>query len=242
MPVHLYGGCADMDPIMEIARSRGCTVIEDGAQSIGAEYKGRAAQSIGDIGCISFFPSKNLGGFGDGGMVLTQDEALAKKLAALRVHGASKKYFHDWVGINSRLDTLQAAVLRVKLQYLDDETAWTAEERRPLSRESGRRGSADRTLPSRLSTRRATSTTSSSSARRSATSSRRISQENGIGTEIYYPLSLHQQVCFGDLGYRTGDFPESEKAADEVLAVPVHSALSEQDVDYVCQQIRAFFA
>ena len=97
-------------------------VIEDGAQSIGAEYKGRAAQSIGDIGCISFFPSKNLGGFGDGGMVLTQDEALAKKLSALRVHGASKKYFHEWVGINSRLDSLQAAVLRVKLQYLDNET------------------------------------------------------------------------------------------------------------------------
>ena len=94
MPVHLYGGCADMDPIMEIARSRGCMVIEDGAQSIGAEYKGRAAQSIGDIGCISFFPSKNLGGFGDGGMVLTQDEGHAKKLAALRVHGAPKKYFH----------------------------------------------------------------------------------------------------------------------------------------------------
>ena len=123
MPVHLYGACADMDPIMEIARSRGCAVIEDGAQSIGAEYKGMAAQSIGDIGCISFFPSKNLGAMGDAGMVLTRDEAHARKLSALRVHGAAKKYFHEWVGINSRLDSLQAAVLRVKLQHLDAETA-----------------------------------------------------------------------------------------------------------------------
>ena len=160
MPVHLYGGCADMDPIMEIARSRGCMVIEDGAQSIGAEYKGRAAQSIGDIGCISFFPSKNLGGFGDGGMVLTQDEGHAKKLAALRVHGASKKYFHEWVGLNSRLDSLQAAVLRVKLQYLDAETG---EGRRtpPAIARILRAPGCRSYCRHRLRTRRATSTTSS---------------------------------------------------------------------------------
>ena len=111
MPVHLYGGCADMDPILETARSRDCVVIEDGAQSIGAEYKGRRAQSMGDIGCLSFYPTKNLGAFGEGGMVLTQNEGHARKLAALRVHGATEKYFHEWVGLNSRLDTVQAAVL-----------------------------------------------------------------------------------------------------------------------------------
>jgi dTDP-4-amino-4,6-dideoxygalactose transaminase len=241
MPVHLYGGCADMDPIMEIARSRGCMVIEDGAQSIGAEYKGRAAQSIGDIGCISFFPSKNLGGFGDGGMVLTQDEGHAKKLAALRVHGASKKYFHEWVGLNSRLDSLQAAVLRVKLQYLDAETGG-----RQKNAARYRENLAGAGLPIVLSTPAPYQTRHVYNQFVIRTPKRDQLKahlgENGIGTEIYYPLSLHQQVCFSDLGYREGDFPESEKAAGEVLAVPVHSALSEQDVDYVCQQIRAFFA
>ncbi len=239
MPVHLYGGCADMDPIMEIARSRGCVVIEDGAQSIGAEYKGRAAQSIGDIGCISFFPSKNLGGFGDGGMVLTQDEGHAKKLAALRVHGAPKKYFHEWVGINSRLDSLQAAVLRVKLPHLDAETA-------------GRQKNADRyranlaglpitlSTPAPYQTRHVYNQFVVRTSRRDQLKT--YLQENGVGTEIYYPLSLHQQVCFADLGYRQGDFPESEKAAGEVLAIPVHSALAAEDVDYVSQLIRTFFA
>jgi dTDP-4-amino-4,6-dideoxygalactose transaminase len=239
MPVHLYGGCADMDPIMEVARGRGCIVIEDGAQSIGAEYKERRAQSIGDIGCISFFPSKNLGGFGDGGMVLTQDESYAKKLAALRVHGAPRKYFHDWVGVNSRLDSLQAAVLRVKLPHLDAETA-------------GRQKNAGRyranlaglpiglPQPASYQTRHVYNQFVIRAPRRDQLKA--YLQENGVGSEIYYPLSLHQQVCFHDLGYRAGDFPESEKAAGEVLALPIHSALPEADLDYVCRQIRAFYA
>jgi dTDP-4-amino-4,6-dideoxygalactose transaminase len=241
MPVHLYGACADMDPIMEIARERGCVVIEDGAQSIGAAYKDRPAQSIGDIGCISFFPSKNLGGFGDGGMVVTKDEAAAKKLAALRVHGAARKYYHDWVGLNSRLDSLQAAVLRVKLKYLDNETA-------------GRQKNADRyreilgaaSLPIALpvaaayQTRHVYNQFVIRAARRDELKA--YLQENGVGTEIYYPLSLHQQVCFADLGYRAGDFPESEKAAGETLALPVHSALQAEDIEYVCALIRAFYA
>ena len=241
MPVHLYGGCADMDPIMDMARSRGCVVIEDGAQAIGAEYHGRRAQSIGDIGCISFFPSKNLGGFGDGGMVMSKDEATAKKLAALRVHGAAKKYFHDWVGINSRLDSLQAAVLRVKLKYLDAETA-------------GRQKNADRyreilgaaglplvlPQPAPYQTRHVYNQFIIRSRRRDELKA--WLQENGVGTEIYYPLSLHQQVCFQDLGYRQGDFPESERASREVLALPVHSAMPDQDIEYVCEMIRAFHA
>jgi dTDP-4-amino-4,6-dideoxygalactose transaminase len=241
MPVHLFGACADLDPIMDIARRHNCVVIEDGAQSIGAEYKGRAAQSIGEIGCISFFPSKNLGAFGDGGMVVTKDEATAKKLAALRVHGAPKKYFHDWVGVNSRLDTLQAAVLRVKLKHLDAETA-------------GRQKNADRyreilgkaglpiTLPYPASyqTRHIYNQFVIRAPRRDELKA--YLGENGVGTEIYYPLSLHQQVCFQNLGYREGDFPESEKAAKEVLALPVHSALPEPDLEYVCQVLRNFYA
>ena len=241
MPVHLYGGCADMDPILEAGRARGCAVIEDGAQAIGAEYLGRPAQSIGDIGCISFFPSKNLGGFGDGGMVMTKDEATAKKLAALRVHGAAKKYFHDWVGVNSRLDSLQAAVLRVKLKYLDAET-------------TGRQKHADRyreilgaarlpivlPQPASYQTRHVYNQFIIRAPRRDELKA--WLQENGVGSEIYYPLSLHQQVCFQDLGYRAGDFPESERAAKEVLALPVHSAMPDQDIEYVCEMIRAFYA
>src|ERR1019366_5876776 len=123
IPVHLFGACADMDPLLESAGRHGCVVIEDGAQSIGAEYKGRKAQSMGQIGCISFFPSKKLGGFGDGGMLTTNDPDLARKLGSLRLHGTTKKYYHEWVGMNSRLDTLQAAIVKVKFRYLD---AWTA--------------------------------------------------------------------------------------------------------------------
>jgi dTDP-4-amino-4,6-dideoxygalactose transaminase len=241
LPVHLYGGCADMDPILDIARSRGLVVIEDGAQSIGAEYKGRRAQSLGDIGCLSFYPTKNLGAFGEGGMVLTHDEGYARKLAALRVHGSSRKYFHEWVGVNSRLDTLQAAVLRVKLPYLDAETA-------------GRRKNAGRyhqhldgaglpivlPQPASYQTRHIYNQFVIRAPRRDQLKT--YLERNGVGTDIYYPLPLHQQVCFRDLGYREGDFPESEKAAREVLALPVHSALAEQDVDYVCRQIRAFYA
>jgi dTDP-4-amino-4,6-dideoxygalactose transaminase len=238
MPVHLYGGCADMDPILEIARSRDCVVIEDGAQAIGAEYQGRRAQSMGDIGCLSFYPTKNLGAFGEGGMVLTRDERLAQKLAALRVHGAHQKYFHRWVGLNSRLDTLQAAILRVKLQYLDAETA-------------GRQKNAARyranldglpiglPQPASYQTRHIYNQFVIRAPDRGRLKAHL--DENGVGTDIYYPLSLHQQECFRDLGYRAGDFPESERAAREVLALPIHSALAQEDVDYVCSQIRAFY-
>jgi dTDP-4-amino-4,6-dideoxygalactose transaminase len=238
MPVHLYGGCADMDPILETARSRDCVVIEDGAQSIGAEYKGRRAQSMGDIGCLSFYPTKNLGAFGEGGMVLTQNEGHARKLAALRVHGATEKYFHEWVGLNSRLDTVQAAVLRVKLQYLDAETAG-----RQKNAGLYRAGLAGLPVglpqPAAYQTRHIYNQFVIRAPRRDQLKA--WLDENGVGADIYYPLSLHQQACFRDLGYRAGDFPESERAAREVLALPVHSALPEEDVDYVCRQVRAFY-
>jgi dTDP-4-amino-4,6-dideoxygalactose transaminase len=240
IPVHLYGGCADLDPLMAIARARGCVLIEDGAQSIGAEYKGIRAQSIGDMGCISFFPTKNLGGFGDGGMVTTRDEATARKLAALRVHGSHQKYFHEWVGINSRLDSLQAAVLRVKLQYLDAETAGR-QEHAARYRELLGGGSLPITLPQPASyqTRHIYNQFVIRAPHRDELKA--YLQENGIGSEIYYPLPLHLQVCFRDLGYRAGDFPESERAASEVLALPVYSAMSDEDVRYVCQAISAFY-
>jgi dTDP-4-amino-4,6-dideoxygalactose transaminase len=240
MPVHLFGACADMDPINALGREHSCVVIEDGAQAIGAGYKGRPAMSLGDIGCISFFPSKNLGGFGDGGMLTARDESLAKRLAALRVHGAARKYFHDWVGINSRLDTLQAAVLRVKLKYLDAETAGR-QRNADLYRELLSGAGLPITLPrsTEYQTRHVYNQFVIRTPRRDEL--KKALQEQGIGTEVYYPLSLHQQVCFRELGYRDGDFPVSEQAAREVLALPVHSALSKEDVEYVSQVIRAFW-
>jgi dTDP-4-amino-4,6-dideoxygalactose transaminase len=238
IPVHLYGACADMDPILEIARGRGCVVIEDGAQAIGAEYKGRRAQSMGDIGCLSFYPTKNLGAFGEGGMVLTEDQRLANKLAALRNHGAFKKYCHQWVGLNSRLDTLQAAILRVKLQYLDAETAGRQKNaQRYLANLAGLPIGLPR--PASYQTRHIYNQFVIRAPERDRLKAHL--DENGVGTDIYYPLALHQQDCFRDLPYHAGDFPESEKAAREVLALPVHSALAEEDVDYVCGQIRTFY-
>lgn len=240
LPVHLFGGCADMDPLLEVARERACALIEDGAQSIGAEYKGVRAQSIGDMGCISFFPSKNLGGFGDAGMVTAREEAAARKLVALRVHGAPEKYFHEWVGVNSRLDSLQAAVLRVKLKYLDSETAGRQKHAARYRELLGGAG-LPVTLPepARYQTRHVYNQFVIRAPRRDELKSHL--HANGIGSEIYYPLALHQQVCFRDLGYRQGDFPESEKAAGEVLALPVHSAISDEDIQYVCEAIRAFY-
>ena len=239
IPVHLFGACADMDPILDVAKRKGCAVIEDGAQSIGAEYKGRKAQSMGDIGCISFFPSKNLGGFGDGGMVTTNDEGLARKLAALRVHGSLKKYYHEWVGINSRLDTLQAAVLKVKFRYLDDWTAGrqrNAEHYHRLLR--GKSLSLSLPAPMPWQTRHVYNQFVVRCQDRDGLKA--WLQENGVGTEVYYPLSLHLQPCFKDLGYVEGDFPESEKASRETLALPVHSAMSVDDIEYVCDLIHNF--
>ncbi|MCC6538382.1 MAG: DegT/DnrJ/EryC1/StrS family aminotransferase [Bryobacterales bacterium] len=239
IPVHLFGGAANMDPLMKVAADRGLKVIEDGAQAIGAEYKGKRLMSIGDIGTISFFPSKNLGGFGDGGAVTTNDEGLAQRLAALRVHGSKKKYYHEWVGVNSRLDTLQAAILRVKLRYLDKETAGrqkNADVWRTLLAGAGV------TLPvvPEYTTRHVYNQFVIRSPKRDAL--KQHLADNGVGTEIYYPLSMHEQQCFANLGYRKGDFPESERAAADSLAIPVHSALPKEDMEYVAGLIRAFHA
>ncbi|HLK47110.1 MAG TPA: DegT/DnrJ/EryC1/StrS family aminotransferase [Bryobacteraceae bacterium] len=239
IPVHLFGGCADLDPLIESARQHNCVVIEDGAQSIGAEYKGRKAQSIGAMGCISFFPSKNLGGFGDGGMVLTNDEELARKLGSLRLHGTTKKYYHESIGINSRLDTLQAAILKVKFRYVDE---WSAGRQRnaALYRELLTRSVAPVTVPTEASyqTRHVYNQFVVRSRRRDQLKA--WLQENGVSTEVYYPVPLHLQPCYRDLGYREGDFPVSEEAARDTLALPVHSALSSDDIEWVCQLISEF--
>lgn len=241
LPVHLYGLCADMDPLLETARRRGIAVIEDAAQAIGAEYRGRRAGSMGAIGCFSFFPTKNLGGAGEGGILTTGDDSLAGRLRALRVHGSRTRYFHDEVGTNSRLDTLQAAVLRVKLRHLEE---WTAR----------RIALADlyRTTLRRLATPILTPELPAYPARHvfhqfviRAPQRDRLREfllSHGIGAEIYYPLPLHRQKCFDGLGYPEGAFPESERAAREVLALPVYPELSSADIAEVCETIHRFYS
>jgi dTDP-4-amino-4,6-dideoxygalactose transaminase len=237
IPVHLYGCSADMTPILEIAANNGVAVIEDAAQAIGARYHGRPVGGLGTIGCFSFFPSKNLGAFGDGGFVTTNDSALAHRLRLLRNHGAEPKYFHQFVGANFRLDAIQAAVLRVKLPHL---AAWTAARRRnadryrelfgplvakervalPVEPEGChhiynqfviRVGERDR-LKAGLDARR-------------------------VGAEIYYPVPFHLQECFADLGYGKGRFPAAEEAAAHTLALPIYGELTEEQQRYVVESV-----
>jgi dTDP-4-amino-4,6-dideoxygalactose transaminase len=239
MPVHLFGGCADMDPILKVAGERSIPVIEDAAQAIGAEYKGRRAGSMGRIGAFSFFPSKNLGGYGDGGMVTTDDASLADRLTALRVHGRTGKYFHQWIGVNSRLDALQAAVLAVKFRYLD---GWTAARQRNADRYRAQLASAPVIVPRPrdYQTRHVYNQFSIRSARRDQLQT--YLKNRGIGSEVYYPLPLHLQPCYADLGYRKGDFPVSERLAEESLALPIHAELAAEDINYIGEAIRSFHA
>lgn len=238
LPVHLYGGCADMDPILELARERNAAVIEDAAQAVGAEYKGRRAGSMGDIGCISFFPSKNLGGCGDGGMLTTNQAALAEKLRALRVHGGVRKYYHEWIGINSRLDALQAAILRVKFRRLD---SWTeARQRNAALYHKLLRTASPVALPvpAPYQTRHVYNQFSVRCPDRNRLKAHL--EAHGVGTEIYYPLPLHLQPCYRHLAHPEGAYPASEQASREVLALPVHPDLAAGDIEYVCESICSF--
>lgn len=242
MPVHLYGQCADMDALNAIAAENGLAVIEDAAQAIGSEWKGKRAGSMGLIGCFSFFPSKNLGGFGDGGMVTVSDGELAEKLRILRVHGSKPKYYHRMVGGNFRLDELQAAVLRVKLRHLD---AWTAGRQRNaalyrrLFKEAGLDGRVG--LPVELpQVRHIYNQLVIRVPRRDELMAHL--KEKGIGTEIYYPLPLHLQECFSSLGYKAGDMPVSEKAAAETTALPIFPELTEEQIRYVVESVAAFYS
>ena len=231
LPVHLYGQMADMDPIMEIAQKHKLYVIEDAAQAIGAEYKGRRAGSIGHLGCFSFFPSKNLGAYGDGGMVVTNDPELADRVGLLRNHGYRPKYYNKVVGGNFRLDAIQAAVLRVKLRHLDE---WTAARQhnaaiyQRLFREAGiLNGEAPITLPFDVGAGRHIYNQFVIRVPR-RDELKTYLKENGIGCEVYYPVPLHLQECFDDLGYRKGDFIHSEKTANETLAIPIYPELTNE--------------
>lgn len=243
MPVHLFGQCAEMDRINEVAGHRNIRVIEDAAQAIGAEYRGRRAGSLGAIGCFSFYPSKNLGGAGDGGLLTTNDPEMAGTLRILRAHGARQKYYHDRVGINSRLDSIQAAILRVKFRYLDkwaQARRTNAQRYRELFRDAGLVSSDAIRLPAEAEGSLHVYNQFVIRAR-DRDRLRGWLAERGVGTEIYYPLPLHMQACFEDLGYQRGDFPESERAAEEALAIPVYPELAANAQAYVVEAIASFY-
>ncbi len=242
IPVHLYGQCADMEPIRSMAAEHDLVVIEDAAQAIGAVYKGKPAGSMGAFGCFSFFPSKNLGAFGDGGIVTTDSTELDERLRVLRMHGSKPKYYHQVIGGNFRLDALQAAIVSVKLKYLDK---WT--ERRQSNARRYRElfdgaGLDERVgLPIEKEDRHIYNQFVIS-VKEHRDELRRFMAEAGIGTEVYYPVPLHLQECFAYLGYQRGDFPESEYAADHTLALPIYPELSEEQQAFVVETIRNFYS
>jgi len=241
IPVHLYGQCAPMDPIGAIAAQYGLTVIEDAAQAIGSEDHQRRAGSMGDFGCFSFFPSKNLGAFGDGGIVTTQSEAWADKLRILRGHGSSPKYYHKIIGGNFRLDALQAGIIAVKLKYLDQWTAArqaNADKYRKLFADADLDGTIR--LPAEQQNRHIYNQfVIEVPENRDALKS--FLGEAGVGTEVYYPVPMHLQACFAYLGYRKGDFPVSEHAAEHTLALPIYPELTDDQQAYVVEKIKAFY-
>jgi dTDP-4-amino-4,6-dideoxygalactose transaminase len=236
MPVHLFGQMADMDPIMDTARKHNLAVIEDAAQSITSTYKGKKAGSIGTVGCFSFFPSKNLGGIGDGGMVVTNDEGLYERLVMMRNHGQNPKYYYKYVGGNFRLDPIQAAALLVKLPNLDE---WSQSRRRNAAYYDKKfKGTVVKTpyvSPDCV-------TIYNQYCIRVPRRDELLMhlKKNNIGCEVYYPLPMHLQECFAYLGYKQGDFPQAEKAADEVIAIPVYPELIDEMKDHVVEAILAF--
>jgi len=237
MPVHLFGQCADMDPILEVARDHGIAVVEDAAQAIGAEYKGRRAGSMGTCGCFSFFPSKNLGAAGDGGMIVTNDATLAERCAVMRNHGSKPKYYHRLIGGNFRLDAIQAAVVLAKLPHLE---VWHKARQENAAYYNQAFAACDRIVTPYVETHnrmiynqyviRILDGDGGSGARD------RVADhlnEKKIGNAIYYPVPLHLQDCFADLGYHEGDLPNAERAAREVLAIPVYPELTREQQDEV---------
>ena len=234
--VHLYGQCCDLTAIKAVCDKHQLFLIEDAAQAIGSEWEGRRAGSVGDLGCFSFFPSKNLGAFGDGGIMTARDAALAERVRLLREHGAKPKYYHALVGTNSRLDALQAAVLRVKLRHLD---RWSEKRAKNAALYDQLFEGARLTRPYRdARTRHIYNQYVIRVPQRDAL--RQHLTDRGVGTEIYYPVPLHLQQCFASLGYREGDMPQSEAAAREVLALPIYPELTEEQIRYVAACVRDF--
>jgi len=241
IPVHLYGQCADMDRISAQARKYNVKIIEDAAQSIGAKDKEKSSGTMGDMGCFSFFPSKNLGCFGDGGMVITNNENLAEKIKILRVHGSKPKYYHSLVGGNFRLDALQAAVLIVKLKYLAD---WTKKRQQNASTynqlfEKNKLVGLVRVPFVSPENFHIYNQYIIRVQRRDELL--KFLKEQDIGTEIYYPVPFHLQPCFSPLGYREGDFPEAEKASKETMAIPIYPELTVEQQEYVVMKIKEFY-
>lgn len=253
MPVHLFGQCAEMNPLLDLSKSKGIPIIEDAAQAIGSEYQGNRAGAMGAIGCFSFFPSKNLGCLGDGGLVTTNDDVLAEKLKVLRAHGGKPKYYHGIVGGNFRIDALQAALIRVKLKQLDAST------------EARQKNAA---LYTQLLTNAGIATYSTSADAKqkplwlpvvkqnrhifnqyilrlpqegARDRLRSFLNERKVGTEVYYPVPMHLQQCFASLGHKEGDFPLSEAAAKQTIAIPIFPELTEEEIRFVVDQLVAFF-
>lgn len=237
LPVHLYGQPASMDPIMAIARNHNMPVIEDSAQAVGASYKGKKVCSIGDIGCISFFPSKNLGCFGDGGMIVTNDAALAEKIRVIAAHGSKTRYYHDILGVNSRLDTLQAVVLNVKLPHLE---AYNTARRSAAQRYNELLGGLPVTVPHvAAGVEHIFHQYTIRAPKRDGLAA--FLKGKGIPHAIYYPVPLHMQKAFAMSGGKKGDFPVTEQAAGEVISLPMHTELTEKQVQFITGAVREFY-
>ena len=236
IPVHLFGQCADMDPINDVARQHGVKVVEDAAQAIGAKYRGQPAGTLGDLASLSFYPTKNLGGFGEGGMILTNDEGLATVCRQLRNHGESQRYFHDRVGGNFRLDTMKAAILLVKLKRLEE---FTRKRRHNAAQ-------YDRLLAGAgVVTPKVSNGCEHVYHQYSILSDRRDElagclRDCGVGSAVYYPVPLHLQKCFAPLGYKPGSLPVTEQTAARILSLPCHPMLGAEDVEYVSARIHEF--
>ena len=242
IPVHLFGQCAEMDPTLNLAKNHGIRVIEDAAQSLGATYKGKQAGTMGDFGAFSFFPSKNLGGFGDGGLLTTNDDALAERATLLRVHGAKPKYYHKFVGANFRMDALQCALLRVKLPHCQSynqqraaNAAYYNEKLAPVVRN---KIMLPKALPDRGHIWNQYTLRVVGEGKRDALKNHLAAK--GIGSEIYYPVPLHQQECFAYVGTKRDDLPVANKLADEVLSIPIYPELRREQLDEVIAAIREF--
>ncbi len=238
LPVHLYGQAADMDAINKIAKERGIIVIEDAAQAIGAAVNGDKAGGVSDIGCFSFFPTKNLGGFGEGGMAVCGDESLYNKMMMLRNHGSSKRYYHEYIGGNFRMDALQAAALGVKLKRLDSYIRMRRDNAHQYFEQL--QGVMPESLPKEINGRLHTYNQFVIKVDKRDELKEFLAQ-SGIGTQIYYPLCLHEQSCFKYLGCARGDFPKAEEVSGRCLALPIYPELTEDEITYVSDKIKEFY-
>ncbi len=243
IPVHLFGQAADMDPILEISKKHHLSVIEDAAQAFGAEYNGRKVGTLGNVACLSFFPSKNLGAYGDAGMVVTNDDQLAERVRMIARHGSRKKYHHEILGINSRLDSIQAAILSVKLNYVD---TWNCLRQKFAERYTGNLSSTKVIVPNTMTgcthVYHQYSICVPGSTGKNRDELAAYLSSKGVPTAIHYPLPLHLQPAFRSLGKTEGDFPVAEKVAREILSLPMHTELDDEQIDYISSIVKAFMS